>query len=137
VSKTDQNGNPIKVGMAKLVSPLSKEPQTYIKKSTGEEKSYFLATAQVVTPSGKTTTITVSVPQANIDRLAENNAEFTVGNDYLTTLSRVERNDGNGMITFARMSHLQNAVNDEAILDEFFGDEEVVATNNESVEATA
>jgi hypothetical protein len=121
IAKTDNLGNQVLVGMAKLANKLSDNWREYVN-ANGETKRYKLTTVEIVTPSGKKTTLAANVAEKNIQRMEESGSDFEVGSSYLTTLQRVERRDGEGMITLARMSHLQNAVADESVLDELFAE---------------
>ena len=124
VEKLDSLGNVTRVGLAKLVTPLNDSWKEYANEN-GETKRVKLVTIELVTPSGKVTSMIANIHEKNIERMEESGSSFEPGRSYLTTLQRVERNDGNGLITFARMSHLTNAVTDEAAMDEIFGSVEV------------
>lgn len=138
VKKTDNQGNIIMTGMAKLTSKLQEKWLEYTN-GAGELKRYKLVNIEITTPSGAKTSMPASLHEKSIERMEENESEFVVGEEYLTTLQRVERNDGEGLITFARISHLQNAIVDEAIIDELFADAEDAGAmaNAKSVEAEA
>jgi hypothetical protein len=121
VTKTDDLGNQVIVGMAKLVNKLSDKWSEYVN-GNGETKRYKLCTIEIVAPSGRKTSLAANVHEKNIELMEESGNSFEVGSSYLTTLQRVERRDGNGVITLARMSHLQNAIADETVMDELFVD---------------
>lgn len=142
VKKQDREGNNIMVGMARLTSKPNEKWIEYTKgKGTAEEenKRYKLVNIEIVTPSGAKTSMPASLHEKSIERMEESQREFTVGEEYLTTLQRVERNDGQGLITFARISHLQNVVADEAVIDELFADagDAGAIVNAKAVEAEA
>src|SRR5690554_2061320 len=110
VKKVDNLGNPIMVGLAELVSEVNRDsPQTYnITKEDGsvEERVYYPSSIRVVTPSGGTTDMFASVYPKTLKHLdAQGGPE--VGGKYLVTLQRVERRDGSGLMTLARLSHLR------------------------------
>ena len=127
----------VMVGMSKLVSPINMQPSGLLTLKNENKTPYRLATVEVIAPSGKSTTMTVQVFGKNIERMTESGQEFTAGTSYLTTLSRVAtKEDPTKFITLGNMSHLQNAIADQAVLDELWGDV-FTAVNNEPIATTA
>ena len=122
VKKLDNLGNPIAVGMSKLMSVPNDKWLEYTN-AKKETKRFKYVTIEVTAPSGKVTQLPATLHEKSIDNMSNLGSEFKLGEKYLTTLQQVERRDGNGYITLARISHVQNAIPDQNVLAEFFAEE--------------
>lgn len=110
------------VGMAQLTQGLNEKFLEYTN-AKGETKRYKLGNAKVELPNGKTAQVVVSIAEKTLDNMANSGNEFTAGDSYLTSLSRVESTKEPGkMIWLARMSHLQGGLTDNDALNDAFGD---------------
>ncbi len=125
------------IGMAKLVQPLNAKVLEYTN-AEGVVKQYKLANASIELPNGAKTSIVCNVNMRNIELMADQDGEFTPGEEYLTTITRVPSTKVEGeFVFFGRMSHLQGSPTDNKALEDAFGDMFVVPATAEKVTTTA
>ena len=107
------------VGMAKLKQVPNAKWLEYTSKLTGETKRYKLVSTEIELPNGAKAPLTCQVHEKTINHMADQNGTFTVGEEYLCIMNRVESTKVPGTkVAMGLLSHLQGEATDNAAIND-------------------
>lgn len=109
------------VGLAKLKQVPNAKWLEYTSKLTGETKRYKLVSTEIELPNGAKAPLTCQVHEKTINHMADQGGEFTIGEEYLCIMNRVESTKVPGTkVALGLLSHLQGEATDNASINDAY-----------------